>query len=73
MMYLWLPQNEHCNIPQYAHTMVGVGAVVINDKNQLLTIKEKSSLVGAKLWKIPGGYVEPGKYMTTNEAVKVPI
>ncbi|KAG5866329.1 hypothetical protein JTB14_022043 [Gonioctena quinquepunctata] len=34
MMYLWLPKNEICNIPQYAHTMMGVGAVVVNDKSQ---------------------------------------
>lgn len=60
MMYLWLPHTENCNIPHYAHTMIGVGAVVVNDKNPVLVIQEKYKLLGRTFWKLPGGYVEPG-------------
>lgn len=59
MMVAWLPENEVCNIPQYASTMVGVGAIVMNDKRQILVVSEKYRLFPH--WKLPGGYVEPGK------------
>lgn len=58
MMYKWLPKDETNNIPPYSHTMVGVGAVVINDKSEILVVREKYWLVPH--WKLPGGYVEPG-------------
>lgn len=58
MMYKWLPITENCNVPPYAHTMIGVGAVVINDKNELLVVSEKYFKVSQ--FKLPGGYVEPG-------------
>nr|XP_023020147.1 nudix hydrolase 2 isoform X1 [Leptinotarsa decemlineata]XP_023020148.1 nudix hydrolase 2 isoform X1 [Leptinotarsa decemlineata]XP_023020149.1 nudix hydrolase 2 isoform X1 [Leptinotarsa decemlineata] len=61
MMYLWLPETEECNIPKYAHTMVGVGAVVVNDKSQILVVCEKYSVINRPFWKLPGGYVEPGE------------
>lgn len=55
--------SEH-NIPPYAHTNLGVGSFVINDKtNEILVIKEKYSNPTANalsMWKLPGGYVEPG-------------
>ncbi|XP_008197132.1 nucleoside diphosphate-linked moiety X motif 6 isoform X2 [Tribolium castaneum] len=59
MMYLWLPVDELCNIPPYAHTMIGVGAVVVNDKSEILVVSEKYYQVPH--WKLPGGYVEPGE------------
>lgn len=57
MMYKWLPK-ESVNIPHYAHTMIGVGAVVVNDKDEVLVVKEKYGF--QQYWKMPGGYVEPG-------------
>lgn len=60
MMYKWLPTNESSNIPQYAHTMIGVGGIVVNDQNQILTISEKTAVIPGS-WKLPGGYVEPSK------------
>ncbi|KAJ9577187.1 hypothetical protein L9F63_006244, partial [Diploptera punctata] len=59
MMYRWLPTNEVCNIPPYAHTMIGVGAVVVNDAHEILVVKEKYFVIPH--WKLPGGYVEPGE------------
>ena len=60
MMYRWLPKDETLIIPPYAHTMVGVGAIVINDKNEVLVVSEKNSLIKDS-WKLPGGYVEPSE------------
>ena len=59
MMYRWLPATETCNIPPFAHTMIGVGAVVMNEACEILVVREKYSLIPH--WKLPGGYVEPGK------------
>jgi len=59
-MVKWLPIDESSNIPVYAHTMVGVGGLVINSKNQVLTITEKQAIIAGS-WKLPGGYVEPGE------------
>lgn len=58
MMYKWLPTDSIANIPEYAHTMIGVGGIVINDKNQILTISENHAVIPGS-WKLPGGYVEP--------------
>lgn len=41
--------------------MVGVGGLVINNKNQILSIVEKQAIIAGS-WKLPGGYAEPGDY-----------
>lgn len=58
-LYLWLPEKENCKIPHYAHNMVGAGAVVINDENKVLVVRERYRSV--PFWKLPGGYVNPGE------------
>uniref|UniRef100_A0A182W106 Nudix hydrolase domain-containing protein n=1 Tax=Anopheles minimus TaxID=112268 RepID=A0A182W106_9DIPT len=60
MLYRWLPTDETANIPPYSHTMVGVGALVINDRNQVLVVSENNALIVGS-WKLPGGYVEPNE------------
>lgn len=57
MMYKWLPKNEPSAVPPFAHTMVGVGALVINDKEQILAVSERNALI-KESWKLPGGYLE---------------
>lgn len=65
MLYRWLPTVETCNVPPYAHTNLGVGAVVLNDKTrEILVIRERHG-VSTTHWKLPGGYVEPGENLTT--------
>ncbi|XP_046401846.1 nudix hydrolase 8 isoform X2 [Ischnura elegans] len=60
MMCKWLPEKgDICNIPRYAHTMVGVGAIVVNARNELLAVREK--YFERPNLKLPGGYVEPGE------------
>ncbi|XP_066153059.1 uncharacterized protein [Euwallacea fornicatus] len=60
MLYVWLSSSEIDNVPPYAHTMIGVGAVVVNESDQVLVVKEKY-FYKEPLWKLPGGYVEPGE------------
>lgn len=57
MMYRWLPKDETLIIPPFAHTMVGCGALVINENNQVLVVSEKNALI-KNSWKLPGGYLE---------------
>ena len=55
----WLPAEEQCNVPLFAHTMVGVGAMVVNKNKEILVVQEK--YYKTPHWKLPGGYVDPGR------------
>lgn len=72
MMYRWLPSHESPNIPPFAHTMIGVGALVVNDKNQILVVSENNALIKGS-WKLPGGYVEPGDDFQFLNSKKNPV
>lgn len=64
MLYNWLNKETVCNIPPYAHTNLGVGAFVFNEKtSEILVVKEKN-YIRNQFWKLPGGYVEPGNIST---------
>ncbi|XP_075155983.1 uncharacterized protein LOC142229316 isoform X2 [Haematobia irritans] len=58
VLYRWLPSDEYENIPVYAHTMLGVGGLVVNKNNEVLVVSERFSLI-PNSWKLPGGYAEP--------------
>lgn len=69
VLYRWLAEDEGCNIPHYAHTNLGVGGFVYNEKtNEVLVVKEKYYNNRKAVWKLPGGYVEPGE--DVEQAVK---
>lgn len=57
MLRKWL-SDEVDITPSFAHTLIGVGAVVVNN-DEVLVVKEKYGFV--ENWKLPGGYVEPGE------------
>ncbi|KAF5291490.1 hypothetical protein FQR65_LT01802 [Abscondita terminalis] len=57
MLRKWL-SDETDLTPHYAHTLIGVGAVVIKS-DEVLVVKEKYGFNDN--WKLPGGYVEPGE------------
>ncbi|XP_063824909.1 uncharacterized protein LOC135074522 [Ostrinia nubilalis] len=59
MMYKWLPTDRPANLPPACHTNLGVGGLVLNDKNQMLVVVEKHAEISH--WKLPGGYVERGE------------
>ncbi|GFY46162.1 nudix hydrolase 8 [Trichonephila inaurata madagascariensis] len=59
MLTRWLPADEPNLLPQYPYTHIGVGGMVINEKNQVLTIQERFHQTPH--WKLPGGYSNPGE------------
>lgn len=59
MMYKWLPKNRESNLPPACHTNLGVGAMVFNERDEMLAISEKH--YEYPHWKLPGGYVEKGE------------
>lgn len=55
----WLLDDVESRIPTYATHQVGVGAVVINAKNEILCVREKRN--NYRKWKMPGGLAELGE------------
>ncbi|KAH0719686.1 hypothetical protein KY290_004601 [Solanum tuberosum] len=61
MLVYWIPETEN-TIPANASHRVGIGAIVLNDKRELLVVQENSGrLKGTAVWKIPTGIVEEGE------------
>ena len=54
--------KANCVIPTASNHTLGVGAVVINERNELLVIKERISTVG---YKLPGGHIDDAEMITT--------
>jgi len=50
MMTLWLPEGSS-TLPLFASHYVGVGAVVINAKNEILVVKEANGPI-TSIWKV---------------------
>merc|ERR1712241_887168 len=62
-LMLWLDPDEKCNVPSYAHTLVGVGGMVVTNDNRVLVVQERFRF--SNHWKLPGGYVDPGEDIDT--------
>ncbi|GMP65018.1 hypothetical protein CsSME_00025996 [Camellia sinensis var. sinensis] len=61
MLVYWIPETAN-TIPANATHRVGVGAIVMNDKKELLVVQEKSGkFQGTGVWKIPTGVVDEGE------------
>ena len=60
----WLPEGESSGIPEYPSLYIGVGTITINDKNEILCIKEKVRWYNN--WKFPGGYVDKKEFKVNN-------
>lgn len=57
---LTLKLQAHATIPPFATHTIGVGGLVINDNNELLTIREKGQVkTHPHNWKFPGGMLDP--------------
>ena len=54
--------KENAIIPTASNHTLGVGAVVINEKNELLVIKERISTIG---YKLPGGHIDDSEMIST--------
>jgi mutator protein MutT len=50
-------------LPAFADHYVGVGGIMVNDKEEVLMIQERRSAGegDSKPWKFPGGYVDKGE------------
>ncbi|KAL8243340.1 hypothetical protein R6Q59_009598 [Mikania micrantha] len=61
MLVNWIPETTN-TIPANASHRVGVGAIVLNDKREILVVQEKNGKMrGTGIWKIPTGIVEEGE------------
>lgn len=55
---------EDAAIPEFAHHTLGVGGIVFNHQNQILTIIEKQDMqTRPGHWKFPGGAVDKGEFI----------
>jgi len=61
----WLIDNTEDKIPPFATHQVGCAGFVLNEKNELLVIREwsgpPSSRVPSTQWKLPGGLLDAGE------------
>ncbi|CAL1353913.1 unnamed protein product [Linum trigynum] len=65
MLVHWIPETPS-TIPANASHRVGVGAIVFNDKKEVLVVQEKSGVFkGTGIWKIPTGVVDEGEDIFT--------
>lgn len=61
MLVYWIPETD-CTIPANATHRVGVGAIVLTEKREMLVVQEKSGrFQGTGIWKIPTGVVDEGE------------
>ena len=56
----WLPETAS-TLPTQPHHQVGVGAFVMNQREEVLVIQERSGVTAGikNFWKLPGGLVDP--------------
>ncbi|KAB1215099.1 Nudix hydrolase 10 [Morella rubra] len=72
MLVYWIPKTTS-TIPANASHRVNIGAIVLNDKRELLVVQEKSGIFkGTGVWKIPTGTVDVGEdiFVTATREVK---
>ncbi|KFK29047.1 hypothetical protein AALP_AA7G081700 [Arabis alpina] len=61
MLVYWIPEDVS-TIPLNASHRVRVGAVVLNQNEEILVVQEKyGTLCGSDIWKIPTGIVDEGE------------
>ncbi|XAR67366.1 NAD(+) diphosphatase [Bertholletia excelsa] len=61
MLVYWIPKTGD-TIPANASHQVRIGAIVVNDKRELLVVQEKNGKFrGTGVWKIPTGVLEEGE------------
>jgi 8-oxo-dGTP pyrophosphatase MutT (NUDIX family) len=54
---------EHAFVPTHATHYVGVGGVVLNQRNELLVVCEKHRRTSRRYYKLPGGALQPGEHL----------
>ncbi|KAA8534903.1 hypothetical protein F0562_029881 [Nyssa sinensis] len=56
MLIYWIP-NEPCMLPASPSHQIGIAGFVINDKREVLVVKEKCPCSCSGVWKLPTGYI----------------
>ncbi|KAJ8766725.1 hypothetical protein K2173_005336 [Erythroxylum novogranatense] len=56
MLTYWIP-DEPCMLPDSPSHLIGVGGFVINDKREVLAVKEKCPCYCSTVWKMPTGFI----------------
>ncbi|KAJ6808188.1 nudix hydrolase 8-like [Iris pallida] len=56
MLTYWIPEGT-CMLPANASHSVGVGGFVINEKDEVLVVKERHCVSGDAIWKLPTGFI----------------
>ncbi|PON62487.1 Nudix hydrolase 6-like [Parasponia andersonii] len=56
MLAYWIP-DELCLLPSGPSHQIGVGGFVINDKREVLVVKENCPYSCSGVWKLPTGYI----------------
>jgi 8-oxo-dGTP pyrophosphatase MutT (NUDIX family) len=54
---------EDAFVPTHATHYIGVGGVVINDRQQLLVVCERHRRTSRPYYKLPGGALQPGEHL----------
>jgi 8-oxo-dGTP pyrophosphatase MutT (NUDIX family) len=54
---------EDAFVPTHATHYIGVGGVVINDRQELLVVCERHRRTAAPYYKLPGGALQPGEHL----------
>ncbi|OMO67378.1 hypothetical protein CCACVL1_20566 [Corchorus capsularis] len=56
MLTYWIP-NEPCLLPSGPSHQIGIAGFVINDRKEILVVKEKCPCSCSGVWKLPTGYI----------------
>ncbi|XP_068649234.1 nudix hydrolase 8-like [Aristolochia californica] len=71
MLTYWIP-NGPCMLPSNASHQVGVGGFVINDKKEVLVVKEKQCPCQCSgIWKFPTGFINQSEELFTGAVREV--
>lgn len=58
---MWLRDDIECKIPEFATHQIGVGAIVVNSRDEILCVRELRR--NFRPWKIPGGLADLGEQL----------
>ena len=71
LLLRWLPDGP-CPVPAFATHIVGVGGLVINDRSEVLCVREAHPNGGGRgSWKLPGGLMDLGEEVSDAVAREV--
>lgn len=72
MLARWLEESPN-KLPRYSFTQIGVGGAVVNSKDEVLMVQERTNENAnfQGLWKLPGGLADPGEDLATTAGREV--